>query len=1182
MSFVFIQSKIENKQTNHIQESIDLRYSEFLNWKTQVEKSLQNEQKDFWDFNTSYKKDYKEKHFDLFIYENNKIIYWSNSLTIPNTASFQSGIIQFNSGWFLLVNEIIGPYRVQYLMEIKEIFPIKNRYLKEHFVIDEDIPNELKISTEKQSEHAIQIKGYAPFYLDFSHIDFGKTKLSHWNVLAFFLFIASILLLIYSSFLHSNRPIKKGILASLIIVALSLLRLVWLNNPFPDLVFLHPIFNPSVFAQSFLFPSLGDLLINSMLILLFISLIASVINSSSVQDKEMQNKGFAIFFLLITILWIYTLNHLLEGLVKNSRIPFNIDHLFELDIFSLIAMLGIALLFLSYFIWIEAGIKFIYNSKLSFKLFILLSFTVFLLYAAIISGSATFDITESFWSLPVILAIATRNYFNQTRLGLGIGIFNLALISLFLAHVFEKYNIEKEHEIRQVIGDRIAMMQDPLQEIKMGQQISSLQKNDWIVQLFRKDSIEQNEFSDIEVFFNNDWFRYDKSFKKTQSNAFKFDLIKRNGELREEIPLQRTLHPNLYFFHDENLGVGYVFSTPIIDFNDTLGYLQGTFTELSKPISSGFPQLLRSESNYIQSYASEYSYARYFNGKRIFSNNEEYFPIETSEITPDALYSGYRNWNESSILILPEEYGFRWMIGKPIPQLLQKITSFSYLFLFLGLLTVLALLSQRLFQSSPVFYFSFQGKIQLIFIAFIIGILTLYALVIFNQITEQFHQRNKEQITERLNSIHIELRHKLGDVDRLDKVPNNRIASYLLKFSEVFVADISLFDLDGQLSASSSSMIWDKKLLSTNMDPIAYQNVTSFHQSKFIQEEALGNFAYLSGYRPLLNNKGDKIGYLNVPYFARQDELKREISRFLQVLINVFVLLMGIGVIVAIYVSNWITSPLKMLQTSFASLDLVKRNIPIQYSGNDEVASFVNAYNRKVSELEEMTEQIVQSEKESAWQEMARQVAHEIKNPLTPMRLSIQHYQRLLESQKDIATEKTSALMNALIEQIDNLNHIANEFSRFAQISVSVQTEFDLGKLIMEVYELYTHTEGVTLKVDIENDCIVKLDKGQIMRMLNNLIQNAIQATKNEADRVVKLRLLRSSDSYQIEIEDNGTGIPPELEDKIFKPNFTTKSKGMGLGLAIVHTIVKNNNGKISYRNAKIKGTVFVVDLPSS
>lgn len=267
---------------------------------------------------------------------------------------------------------------------------------------------------------------------------------------------------------------------------------------------------------------------------------------------------------------------------------------------------------------------------------------------------------------------------------------------------------------------------------------------------------------------------------------------------------------------------------------------------------------------------------------------------------------------------------------------------------------------------------------------------------------------------------------------------------------------------------------------------------------------------------------------------------------------------------------------------SFASIDLINRNEPIQYSGNDEVASLVKAYNLKVSELEKITGQIVQAEKESAWQEMARQVAHEIKNPLTPMRLSIQHYQRLLESEGEKAIAKTPALMKALIEQIDNLNHIANEFSRFAQISVSSTSEFDLGDLMQEVAELYAHMEGVQLNQDIARNCIITADKGQIMRMLNNLVQNAIQASKNEEERNVTLRLTKLASQYHIEIEDNGSGIPSELKDKIFKPNFTTKSKGMGLGLAIVHTIVSNHGGSIQFKNAKNKGTVFVVDLPFS
>ncbi len=1173
-------SKDEEQRTERIQKQIVDDHLVFIDWKENSINKINQLGPDFWELNELNELHYDEKGYSLFIYEGAEVKYWSNSLTIIDITSIQNGIVQLNNGWFIVEQVYEGPYHLVFLLQITEEFATPNQYLQSHFYPDNSNSGEIIISLDPVSNHSIKLKGLQPFYLDYSRVNYSETALGKWNALSYFLFIASFFFLIFFLFEFRAPPNSKGLSFLVVFTLLILLRLVWLNNPFPAYLHSHPLFDPSIFAQSFLFPSLGDLLINAMLILLFVMMFVEVLKTWDLSFKENRVKGFALLFLILNLLWVFGLNFLLEGLVKNSRIPFNIDHLFELDTFSIIAMIAIAILFFAYYRLLETMIRFLQKNGLLFSHFILFGTTLYAVYAAVLIGLGQFDLTEAFWSLPILLAIAIKNWYSESRFGLGIGIFNLALFSLFLAHVFEKYNTEKEHAIRQVIGERIAQMQDPLKEIKLDQLLRNIQNSEWINQLFLQDSISSSELSEIEVFFSNDWFRYSKSFTKEISNKIVFNVHETTFIDEDPVVLQNTLSKFVRFFHDENRGVGYAFSVPIISYNDTLGFLQGIFTERSTPISSGFPQLLRSETNYIQSYASEYSYARYFNERRIYSTNEEEFPVETAELTDDLLFEGFTYHNQTSILIMPEEYGFRWMIGRPIPQLFQKVTTFSYLFLFMGFLSVLLLIGQRLLQSTPLFYFSLRSKIQLIFISFSIVILTLYAFVIFDQITQQFHHRNMEQITERLNSIHIELGHKLGDFSDLDDLSNNRLYSYLLKFSEVFVSDISLFDLDGRLIASSSSLIWDKKLLSMQIDPVVYNNVSIRGQSRFIQEESIGSFTYLSGYRPLYNNLGKKIAYLNVPYFARQDELIRELNRFLQALINVFVLLMGISVIVAIYVSSWITSPLKLLQKSFSSLDLIKRNQPIKYTGNDEIASLVKAYNLKVSELEKLTEQIVQSEKEYAWQEMARQVAHEIKNPLTPMRLSIQHYQRLLESNPEVAIEKTPSLMKALIEQVDNLNHIANEFSRFAQISVSKQTEFDLGNLINEVFELYAHIDGVSVSKELADDCNINADKGQVMRMLNNLIQNAIQATKKEELRRVSIRLIKNESNYTVEVEDNGMGIAKELENKIFKPNFTTKSKGMGLGLAIVHTIVNNHNGVISFRNAENKGTVFVVELP--
>ena len=1168
-------------QTTRFQEHLSERYSGFLKWKSDVVSKGQIHGDLF--HNEAFIENIKKNNFGLFIYEDWKPVFWTDAITKPIHFPLKKGLVELNNGWFIRDIQKIGNLEVIWLFEISEAFSINNQYLEQKFLHYDNLPDGVKISKTKEvSGFLVTLSSDIGFYLDFSKSNPGKSKQSAAYTIAFFLLIISLLILLYQrwqTFLFK----RKWIVGWLVIIAFILGRLVWLNNPFPKNVYLNPLFDPAVYAHSFLFPSLGDLLINTLLILFFAFIVSHLISTRKQGDNSHNGYGLWVLLLAINLLLVFTINTLLEGLIKNSRIPFNLDHLFELGTFSLVGMLAIGLIFMSYFKIITAFIRMVFGTGMSFYIFTLLAFTVYGIFGALQAGLSDFNLIDTFWTLPLILAIGSWIWYSEYVFYFGVTLLNIAIFAFFTAYVFEKHNIEKEHEIRKIIGERINQIQDPILELDFDDKISRLQDNDWLAQVFQGQVETGNEINALKNYFGEDWYR----FKKRISLS---DLHKNPLPGSPIIPelsidsLSKTASDHLLFYYSKKIGLGYLFSIPIIYQGDSLGYLNGVFSEIPAPKSKGFPKLLdNTKQTFINS--DEYLYARYRNNSRFFSNAEDEFPIDLNQLDWTEESQGFINSNNLNILVMPEKYGYRWMIAKPIPGLLQHLTIFSYLFLFLGFLYTTWLIFERILTTPNPLKLSLRSKVQVILIGFIFGILTIYAIVIYSQITEQFYQRNNEQISERLNSINIELQHKTGHLNDLGDMGESELKTYLDKFSDVFYSDISLFDNYGLLAGSSSSLIWEKNLLSHRVNPTAFSAIELDKKSKFIQQEAIGSFQYLSGYKPLYNNAGQRLGILNVPYFARQDNLKNEINRFLLILINVFVLLTGISVIVAIYVSNWITAPLKLLQTSFSELDLINVNKPIDYRGDDEVATMVNVYNKKVEELQEMAEQIAQSERESAWREMARQVAHEIKNPLTPMRLSIQHFERLLTENPEEAMNKSKVLVSSLIEQIDNLTQIANEFSQFAKISVSSRSEFDLKKQLIDIANLFSTNENIVIKTQFKvKSAQIQADKGQIIRMLNNLIKNAIQAIGTKPDGEIVLRLSEQndeiSDSYRLEITDNGKGIPVELQSRIFNPNFTTKSTGMGLGLAIIKKIVSNHKGTITFRTEQDIGTVFIVLLP--
>ena len=1170
------------RQTQKFQKELSRRFNRFLEKEPEVLEMIEKQNPGFLFQQPHFTDELKSNNYSLFIYQNGIPVFWTDNITIPKKNNTEKGLVELNNGWYIRDYKRLDDYTVIWLLGISNEFPVQNKYLEPRFLIDTGLPPGVKISrVEKKGSYPVKLAYDTVFYLDFSNSNPGKSVESAFLVIAFFLWFIALLIRLYQSWLQFDSFGRKWKSATAGIVVLTVFRLIWLNNPFPSALYENRLFDPSVYAQSAVFPSLGDLLINALMILFFSFIAEHLLKIRQKLSGSDKAAVLWIIFLLLNILFVSGINNLLEGLIRNSRISFNLEHLFELDTFSLVGMLAVGLLYMSYYVLIASFIRKVHQTGLSFSIFVLSATIVYALLMAVQMGRSIFSPVDVFWSLGIIITIGYWTWHSDRVFNFGISLFNIAIFALFTAYAFEKYNAEKEHRIREVIAERINSIQDPVLEIDFEEKIKKLNDNRWIKEIFDKGKADPQDINALKVYFGDRWYRFDK-------------LVSLSGKDRQPLPgspvlkaikidsLTPTITSDLYFFYGDSIGPGYLFSVPLLFNKDTLGYLSGIFSEIPETVRPGFPELLENP-NPVFSHLDDYLFARYRDNHRIYSNDEDLFPPEYAQIGNGKEKGGFVQRMGYDMLILPEQYDNRWIIAKPLPGFIQHLTIFSYLFLFLGFLYALWLMFERLFREPQPFRLSLRAKVQLILIGFIFGILTIYALIVFAQITEQFHRQNTEQIRERLKSVGIELQHKTGHLNDLNKMPGVVLKSYLDKFSEVFYSDITVFNNRGILRASSTNMIWDKNLLSNRINPSAYKAVNIEKKSRFIQEESIGSFEYLSGYQPLYNESGMKLGILNIPYFARQDKLRKEINRFLLILINVFVLLTGISIIIAIYVSSRITAPLKMLQDSFTGLDLTNVNQPVPYSGNDEISAMVKVYNRKVRELEEMANRMARSERESAWREMARQVAHEIKNPLTPMRLSIQHFERTLKENPEEAMKGSENLVHSLIAQIDNLTQIANEFSQFARISVSSVSEFDLKEQMLKIAGLFSSNEQITVQLETRMaKAPLKADKGQIIRMLNNLLQNAVQAigTKKDGKIIIRLEKTENGRAYKIDIEDNGKGIPPDVQSRIFKPNFTTKSTGMGLGLAIVKKIVSNHKGTITYKTGKNKGTVFTVILP--
>jgi len=356
------------------------------------------------------------------------------------------------------------------------------------------------------------------------------------------------------------------------------------------------------------------------------------------------------------------------------------------------------------------------------------------------------------------------------------------------------------------------------------------------------------------------------------------------------------------------------------------------------------------------------------------------------------------------------------------------------------------------------------------------------------------------------------------------------------------------------------------------------------HSAKLIHTEQIGSMKYLSAYAPLFDNNNQKVAYLNLPYFTRQGEFMLEVFSVIVALINIYALLILFTIFIAVVISNQISRPLELIREKLSTIDITKHIEQINYERKDEVGQLVSEYNRMVLELAESAQKIAQSQRQSAWREMAKQIAHEIKNPLTPIKLNLQHLVRAKSENKPDWEDLFDRFADSLIDQINTLSNIATEFSNFAKMPVGHFDNINLNKVIDDSVTLFSAYPNISVErvFDVEEDVMVYADREQLHRVFVNLLKNAVQAIGRNEDGKITITLTRQKNKVLIVVEDNGAGIAPELQEKLFSPNFTTKSGGMGLGLAISKGVVEVIGGRIWFKTEHCKWTKFFVELPVS
>lgn len=509
--------------------------------------------------------------------------------------------------------------------------------------------------------------------------------------------------------------------------------------------------------------------------------------------------------------------------------------------------------------------------------------------------------------------------------------------------------------------------------------------------------------------------------------------------------------------------------------------------------------------------------------------------------------------------------------------LTQHLFSFLRLFFTLVLLGVFGMLLFSWKKEWNIFGHSRGFKDRLLDRSILASLLCLMFLLSSSYFV--LNKQNTEDVRERLFNQLERLTSNLESQSEVDITNGENLQAV----SSLLDVDASLYE-NGILANSTISQIFSQHLLPTTIPLNIYQKITQQGSNKELDVVLFDNQEMLIGYAPWYNTNKEIIGIAAIPTFLKAPKFYERLLSTTSYLVGFYTLIFGLLMLTIGFISSQLTSPLEALREGLKKISDGDLETTLPVKSADEIGALTTAYNKMGTRLKRVQEELAKTEREAAWKEMAQQVAHEIKNPLTPMKLNLQHLERQMENSDDDLDNvkpKIAKITSSMIEQIDSLNQIASDFSKFAK---PIQEEFypiDLNDFIKSVSELYIQDKSFILKTELSKTRLTVIGvKEELRRVLVNLIKNAKEAIKENGTVSISTSCDSKKENAFIEVTDNGEGISEENQKRIFVPNFSTKSSGTGLGLAISKKIIEEHHGEITFTSTVSVGTSFTIRIP--
>lgn len=1183
----------------------------FLSQKQQIERAKKFHLSDVLGLN--FINTYREKGINLMTYKDHELKFWSSyRITPPRDSMVKEGVsfMSFPNGSYEVIKKTLGSYVFVFLIDVKNDFRIENRFLRNDFSKNLISSNVLELASFTDEEF-YGIKSSTGKLLFEVKLNPGYSK-NVYSTIEVWLWVVG--LFSFSLFFNGlcAWQAKKGhyVLSTLLligfftVVRLTDLQYGWFNHQFSL-----ELFSPTVYAESFFLPSLGDLLLNVISITWVLLFIYTYKDKYVLPDRLVRSKAAGWFLHAAMLLLLsgiaFLIDQVFSGLIYNSKINFDITNIINLGWTSWISIVILCLVWFNVYLVVSVSMqlstKFNVSNKERLLLFLILFFAYFI-YRAEVEFTAFFIIYAFF-----LFIMGWNIYIQKNKFSIGIYAVLFFCLAMISSIKYVKYKDIKERTKRYAIAQKLQSMDNPLVISSIESLENGVSSDHFVLNYFKTPAL----YKQIKLEKLIDKKYLDRYLAQFEYNLYTFNYADSSLSQEESIPLSHYKNlvrsgsvkvSNFFYRLNDTFGYQSYFGIiPVFYNKHILGTLVLELKYQLYDYNSQFPELLvdgkvKSDEDY-----KDYSFAFYNNGKLIKQSGKFTYKLTSIDFKghrDEPVYVNDDVLGYSHMIYMPSTFK-TIVISKEKVSYVTRLAILSFFFLvfivFAVLLYILIWIVKNIDESWGGWFninrslminankILYRTRIQFSIVLSVVATLLIVGWTTFFYISSEYRKQQDDFIREKLRKIQLSYEKQVY----VNGIPaaSDQSNQEFNQFSDINGAYLNLFDTSGNLLYTSIPKIYDYGLLGTKMGAKAYIYLNKLQRSEYISaNETIGDFTYSAAYAPVRNPQNQTIAYIGLPYYGNEGDYQSKIGLFVNTLINIYALVFVAIGILAVFLANQITSPLTFIQESIRKTKLGQKNQPILWSRHDEIGSLIKEYNKMIAALEESAVKLAKSERESAWREMAKQVAHEIKNPLTPLKLGVQLLEKAWK-EKDVNFERKFERFNkSFIEQIDSLATIASEFSNFAKMPDTKLQTLQLLPIIQQARNVFVNEKGVEISIQNQSnqDVFILGDKDQLLRTFNNLLKNGIEASAGTDGCLIYIKIRNDQKKVWVEVSDNGKGIDDELQDKIFAPNFTTKSSGTGLGLAFVKQAVENAGGTIEFNSVIDQGTTFYLSFPLS